>query len=122
MIKQFFKDGKINFEGEYKNGERNGKGKQYKENFKPKHHSLLYEGEFLNGKYHGQGKLYHIGPCIYEGEFFNGHLLNGKAKWHTMRGEDFEGEYLNGKISKGKIIKNMIMVGKFGLKENIKMV
>jgi len=33
------------FEGEYLNGERNGKGKEYHDNGE-----LFFEGEFLNGK------------------------------------------------------------------------
>jgi len=32
------------FEGEYKNGERNGKGKEYK------YGKIIYEGEYVNGK------------------------------------------------------------------------
>ena len=36
--------GRLKFEGEYLNGERNGKGKEY---YKGK---LLFEGEYLNDK------------------------------------------------------------------------
>ena len=38
-------NGEIKFEGEYLNGERNGKGIEYYENGK-----LKFEGEYLNGK------------------------------------------------------------------------
>ena len=41
------------FEGELKNGEKNGKGKEYENNH------LLFEGEYLNGKRHGKGKEYY---------------------------------------------------------------
>ena len=34
----------MKFEGEYINGKRNGKGKEYDENGE-----LMFEGEFLNG-------------------------------------------------------------------------
>ena len=37
-------NGKLMFEGEYLNGKRNGKGKEYDFNGK-----LKFEGEFLNG-------------------------------------------------------------------------
>ena len=37
------KDQFLIFEGEYKNGLRNGKGKEYKDG------ELIYEGEYLNG-------------------------------------------------------------------------
>ena len=44
-FKEFDKYGKLIFEGEYLNGERNGKGKEYNyEGF------IIYEGEYLNGK------------------------------------------------------------------------
>ena len=40
------------FEGEYLNGERNGKGKEYDyDNGK-----LEFEGEYLNGERNGKGK------------------------------------------------------------------
>ena len=43
--------GKLEFEGEYLNGKRNGKGKEY--NYEGK---LLFEGEYLNGKrWNGKG-------------------------------------------------------------------
>ena len=42
------------FEGEYSNGERNGKGKEYGKFFK-----LIFKGEFLNGKRNGKGKEYY---------------------------------------------------------------
>ena len=44
-IKEYYYDGELIFEGEYLNGERNGKGKQYYYNGK-----LEFEGEYLNGK------------------------------------------------------------------------
>jgi len=36
---------KLIFEGEYLNGQRNGKGKEYYEN-----ETLKFEGEYFNGK------------------------------------------------------------------------
>ena len=62
-------DNRLKFEGEYLNGKRNGKGKEYYEKSQ-----LKFEGNYLNGKRNGKGKEYY---------------LNGKIR--------FEGEYLNGK-------------------------
>ena len=42
--------GNLVYEGDYINGKRNGKGKEY-ENGK-----LIYEGEYLDGKRYGKGK------------------------------------------------------------------
>ena len=47
-------DLQIIYEGEYKNGKKNWKGKEYY--YKDK---ILYEGEYLNGKRHGKGKQYY---------------------------------------------------------------
>ena len=46
----------LKYEGEYKNGERNGKGKEY--NYKGE---LRFEGEYKNGKRNGKGKEYDEG-------------------------------------------------------------
>ena len=59
----------IFFEGEYVNGQRNGKGKKYIiHNDKIK---MKFEGEYLNGKKHGKGKKYKNGNLIIEGEYSN---------------------------------------------------
>jgi len=50
------------FEGEYLNGKKNGKGKEY---YKDK---LKYEGEYLNGKKIGKGKEYYNGELRFDGE------------------------------------------------------
>ena len=55
------------FEGEYLNGKRNGKGKEYDDG------KLVFEGEYLNGKRNGKGKEYDVyGTLIFEGEYLNG--------------------------------------------------
>ena len=94
-----YDDGVLVFEGEYLNGERNGKGKEF--NICGK---LAFEGEYLNGKINGKGKEYdYNGKLRYKGEYLNG-LRNGKGKEYDYDGKlRFEGEYLNGKINcKGK--------------------
>ena len=82
------------FEGEYLNGEKNGKGIEYYNNI------LKFEGEYLNGK-RWNGKGYDANnKLIYE-------LKNGKGYVKEYNYNDncllFEGEYLNGeKNGKGK--------------------
>ena len=57
FVKEFFDDGVLKFEGEYDNGERNGKGKRYDYENK----EVLFEGEYLNGeKWNGKGKEYYL--------------------------------------------------------------
>ena len=102
------------FEGEYLNGKRNGKGKEYCLN------KLIFEGEYLKGRkwkgkgfnedgnviyeinYSNDGKTkeyvndYH-GNVTFEGEYLKGER-NGKGKEYNFFGKlIFEGEYLNGK-------------------------
>ena len=44
---------KEEFKGEYLNGKRNGKGKEY-----DKFGKLIFEGEYINGERNGKGKEY----------------------------------------------------------------
>ena len=88
-------DNMLIFEGEYLNGKRNGKGKEYFSNCELS--ILNFEGEYLNGKRNGKGKEYNPfnGKLIFEGEYLNG-KRNGKGKEYYENGNlKFEGEYLN---------------------------
>ena len=93
------KDGKgfiknRNYVGEYLNGEKNGKGKEYDDYGK-----LIFEGEYLNGNRHGKGKEYCHGKLIFEGEYLKGERLKGKEYDNDKL--IFEGEY-NQHLKKGK--------------------
>ena len=122
--KGYIKDYKIiyglQFEGEYINGERNGKGKEF--NGKNK---ILFEGEYLNGKRRrGREYSYDGQKLIFEGEYFNGKRWNGKLynkqdnKIYEIKNghgfvkeideynySAFEGEYMYGEKWNGKILK-----------------
>ena len=110
---------KLLFEGEYSNGKRNGKGKEYDEN-----EHLKFEGEYLNGKRNGKGKEYYENNFLeFEGEYLNGKKWKGNGYDHAgniiyelNKGKGnvkeyyyyidvikYEGEYLNGlRNGKGK--------------------
>ena len=45
----------------------NGKVKEYND-----YGNLVFEGEYLNGKRNGKGKEYFYGKLIFEGEYING--------------------------------------------------
>ena len=82
------------FEGEYLNGKKNGKGKEYFYN------ELIFEGEYKNGKRNGKGKEYNYGRLKYEGNYLNG-KRNGKGKEYNNKEEIiFEGEYLKWNIQR----------------------
>ena len=79
FIKEYYYDGKLTFEGEYLNGEKNGIGKEYSI-FNDK---LVFEGEYLNGEKNGIGKEYDgNGKVTFEGEYLNG-KRNGKGKKYS---------------------------------------
>ena len=96
------------YEGEYLNGERNGKGKEYFIYFDHEKYSYIsqleFEGEYKNGKkWNGKGKEYEFkGRAEFDGEYLNGEKWNGKARKYSNWNLNFEGEILNGKITKGK--------------------
>ena len=121
-VKECGSFGELIYEGEYLNGERNGKGKEYKDEGQ-----LVFEGEYFYGK-RWNGKGYdENGNIAYE-------LKNGKgfvkeyycfmkfenegtdimsimdSKYDKYNDLIFEGEYLNGKRWNGKMynIKNTI--------------
>ena len=60
------------FEGEYLNGKKYGKGKQYLLNG-----SLYFEGEYLNGKSNGHGKEYYNGNLKFEEEYLDDERIQG---------------------------------------------
>ena len=117
-IKEFYYDyfGKLQFEGEYLYGERNGKGREYYYNGK-----VVFEGEYVNGKRHGEGKEYFDnGDLKFEGEYLYGNIWNGKGydkigkiafeikegtgyikKYNYYGKLQFEGQYLKG-LKNGK--------------------
>ena len=60
---------------------------------------MIFEGEYLNGERNGKGKEYNDDKLLFEGEYLNGKRWNGKVNENNNDGKlIFEGEYLNGKI------------------------
>ena len=115
FIKEFHENGKLKFEGEYKNGKKNGKGKEYNPGGK-----LIFDGEYLYN-YRIKGKEFLNGKLEFEGEYLydkkyngkgydkNGIVIyevnngNGKVKEYYNNGKlKFEGEYING-LKNGKV-------------------
>ena len=104
--KEYNNDGDLIFEGEYSNGKRwNGKG-IIKKDFYFGYNFTLLDFEYKNGNLDGKVKEYYLVNNYYnlsfEGEYSNGNK-NGKAKEYYKNGKlRFEGEYLNGKKWNGK--------------------
>ena len=75
------------YEGEYLNGKRNGKGKEFRDD------KCIYEGEYLNGERSGKGKLYENNELKYEGEFLNGKRNRKGKELHYKK--YYEGIFIN---------------------------
>ena len=95
---------KPEFEGEYLNEIRNGKGKQYYY----MDGNLQYKRDFLNGQFNGEGRKYYaIGIILFKREYLNRKKWNGIFydrrhinKFILKNGEGNIREYdtLNGKL------------------------
>ena len=119
------------FEGEYLNGKRCGKGKEFYFG------ELIFEGEYKDGKRNGKGKEYNeLGKVIFEGDYLFGKKWNGNGydldnnilyeikngkgyirEYYTNGNLKFEGEYSNGekngKCREYNIYKNLIFEGQY---------
>ena len=92
---------KVIFEGEYKNGNINGKVVSYGYN------DEKFESSYLNGKRSGYWKEYDKkGNLRFEEDYFNG-KRNGKGKEYDEKGNlIYEGEYINGEKDTEEIKEN----------------
>ena len=73
LLKEYDEHDNVKFEGEYLNGEKNGKGKEYDMQGK-----LRFEGNYINGEKNGKGKEYYNGDLKFEGEYINGYKRKGR--------------------------------------------
>mgnify|MGYP002626993872 CR=1 FL=1 len=111
-IEEYNNNNELIYKGEYSNGKRNGKGKEYEDG------ELIFEGIFLNNERKEGKEFYSDGSIFYEGEYLHG-LKNGKGKEYSQRGLLlFEGEYLNGEQWNGKCQNKLGKV--FELKDGIR--
>ena len=96
-----YKNSILIYEGEYFEGKRHGKGKEYNNSGE-----LIFEGEYLYG-FKNKGIEYDNKKIIFKGEYFNEQKWNGIKKDYYYDKIIFEGEYMNGiKNGKGKEYNN----------------
>ena len=99
LIKEFYENGYLCYEGEIKNGIKDGKGKIYDQTG-----NLIFEGNFINGIKNGDGKEYNKNrELIFEGEFVNGNRMNGNIYVYNAQNELIcETKFINGVYIKNK--------------------
>ena len=102
-----------NYEGEYKNDQKNGEGKLYFKLLKDTYEGNFidnnitgngtyiwnngekYIGNFLNGKMDGKGKYFWPDGSYYEGDYIN-NIKEGNGKFKWSNGKIYEGPFKNG--------------------------
>ena len=97
----YYKDGKIEYDGDFIKGKREGKGKYIYED------GQYYIGQWVNNFKHGKGiEYYKNGTIKYVGDFNNG-KLEGYGKYIYEDGEYYIGQWLNNlKHGKGILYHN----------------
>ena len=88
--KLFNEEGRLIYEGEYKNGLRNGEGTYYYAR------GLRYEGQFVNGLREGEGVFYWEDGTRWEGTFKNNEM-DGEGQYYDKE-ESFPVSYKNGVV------------------------
>ena len=87
--------------GKYKIVEKNGKGREYTLNGD----KLIFEGEYLNGKRNGKRKEYYYGGELeFEGVYLNGEKNGYFYSKLEFEGEYLNGKIWNGKGNNKKVI------------------
>ena len=129
--KELYKNGKIQFEGEYINGKR-WQGKTYNymgiEEFEIKEGSgnireynyngiKLYEGDIVKGIKEGYGKEFFQGKVEYEGIFMNGKREVEGVEYYSNGNIEYSGGFKNGERNgDGKLYdlnENLVYEGEF---------
>ena len=83
------------FEGQYINGDKNGKAKEYRYITEDSVKKVYkYEVEYLKGKKNGEAKIYINNRLFFEGKYTNG-KINGKVKLFNNNKKIYEGQFLN---------------------------
>ena len=88
------------YEGDWVNGLRNGKGNMILNN------GNVYEGDWENHMRHGKGKMIYNNGYIYDGDWEND-MIHGKGNMIYNDGSKYNGDWENGIMhGKGKMIYN----------------
>ena len=78
--KWFYNNGVLRYDGNWKDGKRNGKGKSFGVDG-----GLCYDGNWKDGKKDGKGKYYNDGDLLYDGNWKDG-KMDGMVKVYNQDG------------------------------------
>ena len=90
------------YNGEFKDGKKNGKGKLYYCGMQIRKYNnekiLIFEGEWKNGVKHGEGKDYYLnGSTRYKGQYFLGYY-NVEGEFISETGASYKGNFYQGQL------------------------
>ncbi len=102
LLDPYYSEGvTITWNGNLKNGKADGFGTAIK--YKNGEYESTYEGEYKNGIREGKGKFSHADGSVKTGTFVNGQLM-GRGIAETEDGHRYEGEFINYRLhGKGKL-------------------
>jgi hypothetical protein len=99
--KLYYENCNLEYEGEWKNGSREGKGIEY--TIKSKDKGIKWEGEWKNDRpYTGKGYHHYYDDVKFSGEWKNGLPTNGEGYLKYADGDEFRGEIKDGTKFNGK--------------------
>ena len=97
---QYDSDGILLFEGQFKDGERTGSGREYENGV------LVYEGQLTAGICSGRGTRYADGQPVYDGQYMDG-LRSGSGTAYENGQLLYEGQFLDDLYEgRGKLYEN----------------
>ncbi len=102
LLDPYYSEGvTFKWNGNLKNGKADGFGTAIK--YKNGEYESTYEGEYKNGIREGKGKFSHADGSVKTGTFVNGQLM-GRGIAETEDGHRYEGEFINYRLhGKGKL-------------------
>ena len=93
--KYSLKDGKVIYDGNWKNGVFEDDTKKAVYNFPDSEQT--YKGQFKNGKFHGYGEMKWPSGVTYKGPWENDLMQGKEGELDFPNGQSYKGEFLNGK-------------------------
>ena len=101
--KQYDSEGLLVYEGQLRDGERTGTGKEYQAGI------LTYEGQFDAGTYNGYGRAYTEGALIYDGQYDKG-KRSGSGTAYADNQLLYEGQFMDDLYEgRGKLYRNGVL-------------
>ena len=98
--RQYDREGVLLFEGQLRDGERTGSGKEYENGV------LTYEGQYAAGFYSGRGKRYSGGQLVYDGQYDAG-MRSGSGTAYEDGNLLYRGQFLDDLYEgRGKLYEN----------------